>query len=95
MNNTSLSIFFSHVGASGPMIQNWNTAAHYQLVHSVVMLAVPFCRKPKLAGGLFVAGTMLFSGSLYAMVLTDVRKLGAITPIGGLLLCAGWVAMLL
>jgi uncharacterized membrane protein YgdD (TMEM256/DUF423 family) len=61
------------------MLKNWETAAHYQLAHSLVLLAAPLCRRPALAGGLIASGTLLFSGSLYAMVLTDQRKLGAIT----------------
>lgn len=50
-----------------------------QLLHSVVLLAAPLAKRPALAGGLLATGTLLFSGSLYAMVLTDQRKLGAIT----------------
>ena len=74
------------------MLKAWETAAHYQLIHSVALLAAPFARKPHVAGGLFGAGILLFSGSLYAMVLTNNRKLGAITPIGGLMMCFGWLA---
>lgn len=44
-----------------------------------MLLAVPLCRRPNLAGSLIATGTLIFSGSLYAMVLTDQRKLGAIT----------------
>jgi uncharacterized membrane protein YgdD (TMEM256/DUF423 family) len=40
--------------------------------------------------GLLLAGTIIFSGSLYALCLTGYKKLGAVTPIGGLLLVAGW-----
>lgn len=61
------------------MLKNWETAAQYQLAHSVVLLVVPLCKRPALAGGLIATGTLLFSGSLYAMVLSDQRKLGAIT----------------
>lgn len=50
-----------------------------QLLHSVVLLAAPLSKRPGLAGGLLATGSLLFSGSLYAMVLTDQRKLGAIT----------------
>jgi len=45
------------------------------------------------AGWLFVAGTLLFSGSLYAMTLTGMRALGAITPVGGVCFIAGWVCL--
>ena len=45
------------------------------------------------AGGLFLAGTLLFSGSLYALALSGVRALGAVTPLGGVAFIAGWVAL--
>ena len=45
------------------------------------------------AGWLFVAGTVLFSGSLYLLALTGVRSFGAVTPLGGLALLAGWLAL--
>ncbi|GAB9468213.1 hypothetical protein Gpo141_00005535 [Globisporangium polare] len=77
------------------MLKNWETAAHYHLLHSVVLLAAPLSKRPGLAGGLLATGSLLFSGSLYAMVLTDQRKLGAITPIGGVALVAGWLALML
>ena len=50
--------------------------------------------KAPTAGALFSAGIVLFSGSLYALVLTGNKRLGAITPIGGLALTAGWLALL-
>ena len=77
------------------MLSAWDTAAHYQLLHSAALLAAPFARRPNVAGGLLSACILLFSGSLYAMVLTNNRKLGAITPIGGLMMCFGWLALLL
>ncbi|RLN96200.1 hypothetical protein BBJ28_00025163, partial [Nothophytophthora sp. Chile5] len=61
------------------LLKNWETAAHYQLLHSVVLLATPLCKRPGLAGGLIATGTLLFSGSLYAMTLTGQRKLGMVT----------------
>jgi uncharacterized membrane protein YgdD (TMEM256/DUF423 family) len=45
------------------------------------------------AGWLFIAGTLLFSGSLYALALTGTRSLGAVTPLGGLCFLAGWVTL--
>ncbi len=74
----------------------WDTASKYHLIHA---LAVAFTAvlaahveglSPRLAGWLFTGGIVLFSGSLYAMTLTNVKVLGAVTPIGGLLLLAGW-----
>ncbi|RMX62782.1 hypothetical protein KXD40_008154 [Peronospora effusa] len=74
---------------SGDRLLKWH------LVHSVVLLATPMCRRPGLAGGLIATGTMLFSGSLYAMTLTGEKKLGMITPIGGVAMVAGWLALML
>lgn len=50
-------------------------------------------RRINIAGGLFLTGITIFSGSLYALVLTQNRKLGAITPIGGLAFIGGWIAL--
>jgi uncharacterized membrane protein YgdD (TMEM256/DUF423 family) len=70
----------------------WNTAVLYHLLHSVALLwaatAEPLLKGVILCWG---AGILLFSGSLYALALTKIGVLGAITPIGGLLLMAGWV----
>lgn len=72
----------------------WHTGARYHLVHALAVIAVAaHPRSPDLAGWLFVAGILLFSGSLYAMTLTDVRALGAITPVGGLCFIAGWLTL--
>jgi uncharacterized membrane protein YgdD (TMEM256/DUF423 family) len=72
----------------------WQTAALYHLVHSAVLLFVagraPF---PTWAWRFFVAGIVVFSGSLYVLSVTNLRWLGAITPIGGFALLAGWVAL--
>ncbi len=74
----------------------WETGSKYHLVHALavgltaVLAAHVEGLAPKLAGWLFAGGIVLFSGSLYAMTLTDLRALGAVTPFGGLLLLAGW-----
>jgi uncharacterized membrane protein YgdD (TMEM256/DUF423 family) len=72
----------------------WEKATLYHLVHSVVLLLVashiPF---PALAWWLFTAGITIFSGSLYLLAITNVRWLGAITPLGGLSLLAGWLVL--
>jgi uncharacterized membrane protein YgdD (TMEM256/DUF423 family) len=49
--------------------------------------------RPRAVAALFVAGVAIFSGSLYALALTGVTTLGAVTPVGGLLLMAGWVTL--
>jgi uncharacterized membrane protein YgdD (TMEM256/DUF423 family) len=74
----------------------WNTAVLYHLVHAPALLwaatAVPFPRGAILCWG---SGILLFSGSLYALALTKITWLGAITPVGGLLLMAGWAMVIL
>jgi uncharacterized membrane protein YgdD (TMEM256/DUF423 family) len=77
----------------------WQTAVQYHAWHALGLVAVglytmhrPDAPAIGLAGWLFVAGIALFSGSLYALVLTGVRGLGAITPIGGVAFLAGWLA---
>jgi uncharacterized membrane protein YgdD (TMEM256/DUF423 family) len=81
-------------GIEPKMLNNWETASRYHLIHSVALLAASLHRRA-LPGGLFVAGIAIFSGSVYLMVLTGERRLGAITPIGGLCLIGGWIALLL
>jgi uncharacterized membrane protein YgdD (TMEM256/DUF423 family) len=71
--------------------ETWKTAASYHLVHSVVLLVlVHLSNWRPLPWILFAAGISIFSGSLYLLCLTDTGWLGAITPIGGLLLIGGW-----
>src|SRR5213083_2596381 len=74
----------------------FETAARYQMYHALALLLVSGTmtrgggRWLELSGWMFVVGTLLFSGSLYALVLTGVRSLGAVTPLGGLAFLAGW-----
>jgi uncharacterized membrane protein YgdD (TMEM256/DUF423 family) len=74
----------------------WDTAARYQIVHALALLAVAQAaeawrsRLAHAAGWAFVLGTLLFSGSLYALALSGVRGLGAITPLGGVAFLVGW-----
>ena len=77
----------------------WQTAVLYHGWHALALLAVglvlmhrPDAGAVALAGWLFVAGVLLFSGSLYALALTGTRGLGAVTPIGGIAFLAGWAA---
>jgi len=75
----------------------WETAAHYHLVHALAlcMVALLAARIPQVryAGAAFTLGTLLFSGSLYAMALGGPRWLGAVTPLGGLAFLAGWAVL--
>jgi uncharacterized membrane protein YgdD (TMEM256/DUF423 family) len=69
----------------------WNTAVLYHLVHAPVLLWL--ARGTVVATAPFlcvISGILLFSGSLYALALSKIAWIGAITPIGGLLLMAGW-----
>lgn len=76
------------------LIEVWHTGARYHMFHALALLGVAaHPGQPSWAGWLFVAGIVLFSGSLYLMTLTDVRMLGAITPIGGLCFIAGWLTL--
>ncbi|MDI5932562.1 DUF423 domain-containing protein [Halomonas kalidii] len=77
----------------------FETGVRYQAWHTLALLAVLAWRAStplvgqRLAMGLWAAGTLLFSGSLYAMALSGVRGLGMITPLGGVLMIAGWLAL--
>jgi uncharacterized membrane protein YgdD (TMEM256/DUF423 family) len=78
----------------------WTTAAHYQLLHSVVILALGLFemsteRSVRLPAALLTVGVLLFSGSIYLLTLTGLRFLGPVTPLGGLCLIAGWLSLLL
>jgi uncharacterized membrane protein YgdD (TMEM256/DUF423 family) len=72
----------------------WQTSAQYHLLHALALgvVALVVARAPvaRFAGGAFVLGTLLFSGSLYVMALGGPRWLGAVTPLGGLSLLVGW-----
>ncbi len=81
------------------MLAVFETGVRYQMFHALGLFAVAWScsRRPgKLApasGWLFVAGTLLFSGSLYALALTGERALGVVTPLGGLAFLAGWLCL--
>jgi uncharacterized membrane protein YgdD (TMEM256/DUF423 family) len=89
---------FGAHGAVGPARDWLRTAGEYGLIHSLAVYASLFVaregsRGAIAAGWLFLAGAALFSGSLDAMALGGQRWLGAVTPIGGLLLLAGWATL--
>jgi uncharacterized membrane protein YgdD (TMEM256/DUF423 family) len=77
----------------------WQTAAQYHLAHALALgLAAYLAGRTgstaaTAAGWCFAGGVVLFSGSLYVMTLTGTRALGAVTPLGGLLMLAGWAAV--
>ena len=77
----------------------FETGARYEMYHALGLVAAGWAasRWPggaaAGAGWLFLAGTVLFSGSLYALALSGVRALGAVTPFGGLAFLAGWALL--
>lgn len=84
----------------GPdLLAVFETGARYQMYHALALLLVALLiprlpgTLPVAAGWLFFAGIVVFSGSLYVLALSGVRWLGAITPLGGLALMAGWVCL--
>ncbi|WP_423822762.1 DUF423 domain-containing protein [Salinisphaera sp. SPP-AMP-43] len=79
----------------------WHTAEQYQFYHALALLVVGLLMRTGLAGAAmttaawcFIAGTLVFSGSLYLLAGSGIRMLGAITPVGGMLLIIGWIALL-
>lgn len=90
-----------HLAGLGPeqvakQLEWWKTAVAYHLPHAVVMLVIALTLPGRVwAGRLMLGGIALFSGTLYAMALGAPRWLGAITPIGGTLLIAGWMVLAL
>jgi uncharacterized membrane protein YgdD (TMEM256/DUF423 family) len=81
------------------MLVTFETGVRYEMYHALALLVVAWAssRWPgtavNAAGWLFVAGTVLFSGSLYALSLTGTRWLGTITPFGGVAFLAGWLCL--
>ena len=82
------------------LLATFETAVRYQFFHTLALIAVavaitrwPASGLPVIAGWLFVAGMVIFSGSLYLLVLSGARWLGAITPIGGVAFIAGWLLL--
>jgi uncharacterized membrane protein YgdD (TMEM256/DUF423 family) len=106
-----LAVAIGAFGAHGlrPMLEasgrfdTFETAVRYQFYHTLALLVVGVLAvaRPELRGpigttaALWLGGMLLFSGSLYLLCFTGITKLGAVAPIGGLLLIGGWVRLLL
>ena len=80
----------------------WSTGTKYQMYHALALMlvAILVSRFPDstlltVAGYAFIIGTFIFSGSLYALTLTGIKWLGAITPIGGMAFIVGWLCLAL
>ena len=102
--SAAVGVAFGAFGAHGlkarvgpDLLAVWETGVRYHLVHALGLLAVAWAveRWPAagVAGWLFVAGTAVFSGSLYLLVLTGQRWLGAVTPLGGVAFIVGWLLL--
>ncbi len=87
------------IPSAAKYLKDFKTAAEYQMYHSLAVLVVGILaiQRPSqllnIAGCCFIGGTLLFSGSLYTLVLTGTKWLGAITPFGGVLFIIGWVLL--
>ena len=86
---------------SPEMLVVFETAVRYQMYHTFAILVVAAAigrigdaSLLVMAGWFFFAGILLFSGSLYALVLSNVGMLGAVTPVGGLLYLIGWACLI-
>lgn len=78
------------------MTDVWNKAVLYHFIHAIALLLLALTMASQRgAWWFFFAGIILFSGSLYLMALTNMRWLGAITPLGGLCFLAGWAWLLI
>ena len=97
--NAALAVAAGAFGAHGlrarlepRALEIFETGARYHMYHALAMIlaGLVVARGAGTAGWIFQAGIVIFSGSLYALALTDVKVLGAITPIGGLAFLVGW-----
>lgn len=84
---------------SAAQLATWQTGVSYQMYHAIVLLFSGIWllhdgpRILKIAGLFFCLGTVGFSGSIYALVLTSATWLGPVTPLGGLCLISGWLCL--
>ena len=80
-------------------IDIWKTGVQYHMIHAVALILIGVLvsqndtKAVRVAGWLMVGGIAIFSGSLYALAVTDVKVLGAITPLGGLCFLSSWATL--
>lgn len=101
-SGVALGAFAAH-GLKGQLSAEYlavfQTAVHYQLVHALALFGVALLaerlpgRLLQAAGSLFAVGILLFSGSLYALTLSGLGKLGMVTPLGGVCFLVGWLCL--
>lgn len=84
---------FGAHGAHGPAQEWLRTGALYEMTHAIAAIVAIRLAKSPLAGLLLLAGSLLFAGTLYGMALGFPRWLGAVTPVGGMGMIAGWVVL--
>jgi uncharacterized membrane protein YgdD (TMEM256/DUF423 family) len=96
--------YLDAAGASAVLAERqqwWETGVRYQMYHALALLGLAWVADrqktllPSLAGMAMFAGTLIFSGCLYALGLTGFRVIGAIVPLGGVLFIAGWILLAL
>lgn len=78
------------------MVATWETAAHYHQLHALALIVIgglTAARGKEWAARLILAGIVVFSGSLYLYVLTSAKAFAIITPLGGVAMIAGWIAL--
>lgn len=108
--NAALSVMLGAFGAhalkeklSERYLAIWETAVQYQMFHAVSLLVIGLLASKPLfsgssllnwAGYLILGGIIVFSGSLYALSLSGIGLLGAITPVGGVLFITGWIMLI-
>ncbi len=86
---------------SADLLDVYHTGVDYHMFHSLALVAVGLLQRhtpsaaARWAGALFLAGIVVFSGSLYLLAVSGVRQLGMVTPLGGLAFLAGWIAFAL
>ena len=92
-------LYYARGITAAAQVETFETGVRYLMVHAVALVALavfPFSnRLVRTAILTLAAGAALFSGSLFALVLLDIPKLGAVTPLGGLLLLVGWFSLFL
>ena len=98
----ALAVAFGAFGAhalkgrvSAEDLETWKTASMYHFIHTLAILfnSSKVSNRIPLSNKLLFSGMVVFSGSLYTLVLTSQKKLGAVTPIGGVLMIGGWIAL--
>ncbi|MBO1520588.1 DUF423 domain-containing protein [Oceanisphaera sp. DM8] len=105
LTGTALGAYGAHglasSGTSESLVSAFNTGVQYQFYHALALLLMVLALRVKslktlhLAAGFFTLGSLLFSGSIYALVLLGTKGIGFVTPLGGVCFMAGWVCVLL